>query len=100
MRIRASILSARVNNCRANTYRQEQDAPMFRSGPSMPLHSAGHRRGAVSAPHYSTVEAGHFVLREGGIAIEAMLAMAASMTAVYPHMNHVGRGGCTIIPKP
>src|SRR6266581_1775795 len=66
----------------------------------MTLHSAGHRRGAVSAPHSSTVEAGHFVPREGGNAIEAMLAMAASIAAVYPHMNHVGGDGFWLIREP
>jgi oxamate amidohydrolase len=66
----------------------------------MTLHSAGHRRGAVSAPHYSTVEAGHFVLREGGNAIEAMVAMAASIAAVYPHMNHVGGDGFWLVREP
>src|SRR6266705_5131482 len=66
----------------------------------MTLHSAGHRRGAVSAPHSSTVEAGHFVLREGGNAIEAMLAMAASIAAVYPHMNHIGGDGFWLIREP
>src|SRR5258707_7685834 len=66
----------------------------------MTLNSAGHRRGAVSAPHYSTVEAGHFVLREGGNAIEAMLAMAASIAAVYPHMNHVGGDGFWLVREP
>jgi len=73
---------------------------VFRSRPSMTLHSAGHRGGAVSAPHSSTVEAGHFVLREGGNAIEAMLAMAASIAAVYPHMNHVGGDGFWLIREP
>ena len=73
---------------------------MFRSRPSKTLHSARHRRGAVSAPHYSTVEAGHFVLREGGNAIEAMLTMAASIAAVYPHMNHVGGDRFWLIREP
>ncbi len=57
------------------------------------LHSAGHRRGVVCAPHADTVEAGRSVLAEGGNALEAMLAMAASIAAVYPHMNHVGGDG-------
>jgi gamma-glutamyltranspeptidase len=46
------------------------------------------------------VEAGHFVLREGGNAIEAMLAMAASIAAVYPHMNHVGGDGFWLVREP
>jgi gamma-glutamyltranspeptidase/glutathione hydrolase len=63
----------------------------------MDLHSAGHRRGVVCAPHAPTVEAGRAVLAEGGNAIEAMLSMAASIAAVYPHMNHIGGDGFWLI---
>jgi oxamate amidohydrolase len=66
----------------------------------MSLHSAGHRRGVVCAPHFATVEAGRSILAEGGNAIEAMLAMAASIAAVYPHMNHLGGDGFWIIREP
>ena len=34
---------------------------------------------------------------EGGNAIEAMLAMAASIAVVYPHMNHLGGDGFWLI---
>src|ERR1700761_1982518 len=61
------------------------------------LHSAGHRRGVVCAPHFAAVEAGRAILAEGGNAIEAMIAMAASIAAVYPHMNHVGGDGFWLI---
>jgi gamma-glutamyltranspeptidase len=54
------------------------------------LHTAGHRRGVVCAPHAAAVEAGRAILAEGGNAIEAMVAMAATIAAVYPHMNHIG----------
>src|SRR5215510_6965052 len=64
------------------------------------LHSAGHRRGVVCAPHFATVEAGRTILGEGGNAIEAMLAMAASIAAVYPHMNHAGGDGFWLIREP
>jgi oxamate amidohydrolase len=64
------------------------------------LHSVGHRHGVVCAPHFATVEAGRSVLAEGGNAIEAMLAMAASIAAVYPHMNHLGGDGFWIIREP
>ena len=64
------------------------------------LHSAGHRGGAVCAPHSATVEAGRAILAEGGNAIEAMLAMAASIAAVYPHMNHLGGDGFWLIREP
>ncbi|MCW5694319.1 MAG: gamma-glutamyltransferase [Pseudolabrys sp.] len=66
----------------------------------MNLHTAGHRRGVVAAPHASAVEDGRAILAEGGNAIEAMIAMAASIAAVYPHMNHVGGDGFWLIREP
>src|SRR4051812_24819295 len=56
----------------------------------MDLYTSGHRRGVVCAPHSAAVEDGRAVLAEGGNAIEAMIAMAASIAAAYPHMNHIG----------
>src|SRR5437763_6752323 len=67
---------------------------------SVNLHSAGHRYGAVCAPHFATVEAGRSILAEGGNALEAMLAMAASIAAVYPHMNHIGGDGFWLVREP
>ncbi len=64
------------------------------------LHTAGHRRGAVCAPHAIAVEAGRLILAEGGNAIEAMVAMAATIVAVYPHMNHIGGDGFWLIREP
>ena len=64
------------------------------------LHSAGHRRGVVCAPHFAAVEAGRQILADGGNALEAMLAMAASIAAVYPHMNHIGGDGFWLIRLP
>ena len=67
---------------------------------TMNLHTAGHRRGVVCAPHAAAVEDGRAILAEGGNAIEAMLAMAASIAAVYPHMNHIGGDGFWLIREP
>ncbi len=64
------------------------------------LHSGGHRRGVVCAPHSGAVEAGRSILAESGNALEAMLAMAASIAAVYPHMNHIGGDGFWLIREP
>src|SRR5438128_2748189 len=64
------------------------------------LHSTGHRRGVVAAPHAATAEAGRAVLAEGGNALEAMVAMAASIAAVYPHMNHIGGDGFWMVREP
>ena len=66
----------------------------------MDLHSAGHRRGVVAAPHAAAVEAGRLVLAEGGNALEAMVAMAAAIAAVYPHMNHLGGDGFWLVREP
>ncbi|HET7192841.1 MAG TPA: gamma-glutamyltransferase family protein [Pseudolabrys sp.] len=66
----------------------------------MNLHTAGHRRGVVCAPHAAAVEDGRAILAEGGNAIEAMLGMAASIAAVYPHMNHFGGDGFWLVREP
>src|SRR5688572_8168409 len=64
------------------------------------LHTAGHRRGVVCAPHGATVETGRAVLAEGGNALEAMVAMAASIAVVYPHMNGIGGDGFWLVREP
>ena len=66
----------------------------------MDLHTAGHRRGVVCAPHAAAVETGRAILAEGGNALEAMVAMAATIAAVYPHMNHIGGDGFWLIRLP
>src|SRR5215475_13905029 len=63
----------------------------------MTLHTAGHRRGVAAAPHHAAAEAGRAVFADGGNAIEAMVAMAATIAAVYPHMNHVGGDGFWLV---
>src|SRR2546427_5142805 len=66
----------------------------------MDLHTAGHRRGVVAAPHHAAVEAGRAALAEGGNALEAMVAMAATIAAVYPHMTHLGGDGFWLVREP
>ncbi len=66
----------------------------------MDLHTAGHRRGVACAPHSSAVEAGRAVLADGGNALEAMVAMAAAIAVVYPHMNHLGGDGFWVVREP
>lgn len=51
----------------------------------------------VTSPHHLASEAGLRVLREGGNAIEATVAMAASLAVVYPHMNSIGGDGFWLI---
>ena len=64
------------------------------------LHSAGHRRGVAAAPHHLAAEAGRDILAEGGNAVEAMIAMAATIASVYPHMNHIGGDGFWLVREP
>jgi gamma-glutamyltranspeptidase/glutathione hydrolase len=66
----------------------------------MDLHTSGHRQGVVCAPHHAAAEAGRATLAEGGNAIEGMVAMAAAIAAVYPHMNHVGGDGFWLVREP
>ena len=64
------------------------------------LHSAGHRRGVAAAPPHMAAEAGRDILAEGGNAVEAMIAMAATIASVYPHMNHIGGDGFWLVREP
>src|SRR5258708_15021338 len=66
----------------------------------MELHTAGHRRGVVAAPHRAAVETGRATLAEGGNALEAMAAVAAASAAVYPHMTHLGGDGIWLVREP
>jgi gamma-glutamyltranspeptidase/glutathione hydrolase len=66
----------------------------------MDLHTAGYRRGVAAAPHFAAAEAGRAILAEGGNALEAMVAMAATIAAVYPHMNHLGGDGFWLVHEP
>src|SRR5262249_51985875 len=66
----------------------------------MDLHTAGHRRGVVCAPHSTAVEAGSAMLAAGGNAREARVARAAGIAAAYPHMTHLGGDGFWLVREP
>jgi len=57
-------------------------------------------KAAVAAPHPAACEAGLAILREGGNALEAMIAVAAAVAVVYPHMNGVGGDSFWVIREP
>jgi oxamate amidohydrolase len=57
------------------------------------------RRGMVTSPNSLASEAGLRVLREGGNAIEATIAMAASLAVVYPHMTAIGGDGFWLVSQ-
>ncbi|WP_404420352.1 gamma-glutamyltransferase family protein [Thalassospira australica] len=55
--------------------------------------------GMVTAPHHLAAQAGRDVLCEGGNAVEAMIAAAATIAVVYPHMNAIGGDGFWLIAE-
>lgn len=64
----------------------------------MQSHVAAH--GMAVAPHHLASQSALAVLREGGSAIEAMVAAAATIAVVYPHMNGLGGDGFWLIVPP
>jgi len=56
--------------------------------------------GMMVAPHHLAAQAGRDVLRDGGNAVEAMVAAAAAIAVVYPHMNAIGGDGFWLIREP
>lgn len=52
------------------------------------------------APHFLAARTAHDVLREGGNAIEAMVAAAATIAMVYPHMTGLGGDAFWLIHEP
>ncbi len=57
-------------------------------------------RGMAVAPHSLASQSALAVLREGGNAVEAMIAAAATIAVVYPHMNSIGGDGSWLISRP
>ncbi|MCJ2184442.1 gamma-glutamyltransferase [Novosphingobium sp. 1949] len=57
-------------------------------------------KGIATAPHYAAAQAGRSVLADGGTAVEACVAIAASLTVVYPHMTGIGGDGFWVIREP
>ncbi len=58
------------------------------------------RRGMVTAPHHLASQAGVRVLRDGGNAVEAAVAVAATLAVVYPQMTGLGGDGFWLIAEP
>jgi len=57
-------------------------------------------RGVVTSPHHAASQAGLEVLRDGGSAVEAAVATAATLAVVYPQMNSIGGDGFWLIAEP
>lgn len=64
------------------------------------LNSALNFGGVFTAPHREAAYVGRQVLDQGGTAMEAMVAAAAMIAVVYPHMNGIGGDGFWLIHRP
>ena len=58
------------------------------------------RRGIAVASHSLAAQSASGVLREGGNAIEAMVAAAATIAVVYPHMTGIGGDAFWLVAAP
>lgn len=58
------------------------------------------RRAIAVAPHGLAAQSAAAILREGGNAIEAMVAAAATVAVVYPHMNGIGGDAFWVLAAP
>jgi gamma-glutamyltranspeptidase/glutathione hydrolase len=57
-------------------------------------------RGMAVAPHALAAQSAVAVLRDGGNAVDAMVAAAATIAVVYPHMNSIGGDAFWLIHAP
>lgn len=64
------------------------------------LNTPSSLRGMVTAPHHLASQAGLDILRQGGTAAEACVAVAATLAVVYPHMNSIGGDSFWLISEP
>jgi gamma-glutamyltranspeptidase/glutathione hydrolase len=64
------------------------------------LNSLQATRGMAVAPHSLASQSALAILRDGGNAVEAMIAAAATIAVAYPHMNSIGGDGFWTISVP
>ena len=57
-------------------------------------------RGMAVAPHSLASQSALAVLRDGGNAVEAMIAATATISVVYPHMNGIGGDSFWLVRTP
>jgi gamma-glutamyltranspeptidase/glutathione hydrolase len=66
----------------------------------MAIRSISGTRGMAVAPHALAAQSALEVLREGGNALEAMIAAAATIPVAYPHMNSIGGDSFWLVHVP
>lgn len=75
---------------KADSARRVPGSPLPPSSAPSDPRLAQSRTGMVTSPHTLASEAGAKVLREGGNAIEAAIAMGAVIAVTYPHFCGIG----------
>ncbi|MGQ0750782.1 MAG: gamma-glutamyltransferase family protein [Betaproteobacteria bacterium] len=63
-------------------------------------HAIRGTRGIAVAPHSAAAQSALSILREGGNALEAAIAAAATVAVVYPHMNGLGGDSFWLVHVP
>ncbi|MCI4592590.1 gamma-glutamyltransferase [Sphingobium sp. BYY-5] len=66
----------------------------------MTLSTISGTNGMVTAPHWLAAQAGCDVLKDGGNAVEAAVAVAATLAVVYPHMTGIGGDSFWLVVQP
>lgn len=64
------------------------------------MHALRSYKGITTAPHHLASQTGLDILKDGGTAVEACVAMAATLAVVYPHMTGIGGDGFWLIRDP
>ena len=64
------------------------------------IHTSYARRGIAVASHSLAAQSAIAVLRDGGNAIEAMVAAASTIAVVYPHMTGIGGDAFWLLAAP
>ena len=64
------------------------------------LNTARATHAIAVAPHHLAAQAALSVMRDGGNAVEAMVAAAATIAVAYPHMNGIGGDSFWLIVPP
>ena len=64
------------------------------------IHTPSSWRGMVTSPHHLASQAGLDILKGGGTAAEAAVAVAATLAVVYPHMNSIGGDSFWLVREP
>ncbi|WP_087636284.1 gamma-glutamyltransferase family protein [Acetobacter ascendens] len=57
-------------------------------------------RGMVTSPHHLASQSGLSILKQGGTALEAVVAIASTLCAVYPHMTGIGGDSFWLVSYP